>query len=85
MQLPPIATTTVGSFPRPSWLAATERSRVNFVLEGPALKEAQDDATALSIFTQERIGLTCSPTRTAAQCLYQSYLARDGIDLGMKR
>jgi 5-methyltetrahydropteroyltriglutamate--homocysteine methyltransferase len=57
MQLPPIAATTIGSFPRPSWLAATERSRVIFRLDGAALKEAQDDATALNIQTQERIGL----------------------------
>jgi 5-methyltetrahydropteroyltriglutamate--homocysteine methyltransferase len=57
MQLPPIATTTVGSFPRPSWLAVTERSRVNFRLEGAALKEAQDDATALNMRNQEQIGL----------------------------
>ncbi|SRR5713226_5621067 len=57
MQLPPIATTTVGSFPRPSWLAATERSRVVFRLEGVTLKEAQDDATSLAMRTQDRIGL----------------------------
>jgi 5-methyltetrahydropteroyltriglutamate--homocysteine methyltransferase len=57
MQLPPIATTTIGSFPRPSWLAATERSRVIFRLDGAALKEAQDDATTLNMQTQERIGL----------------------------
>ncbi|HEU4342419.1 MAG TPA: hypothetical protein VFU31_12685 [Candidatus Binatia bacterium] len=57
MPLPPIAATTIGSFPRPAWLAVTERSRVNFRLEGAALKEAQDDATTLSIRTQERIGL----------------------------
>jgi 5-methyltetrahydropteroyltriglutamate--homocysteine methyltransferase len=57
MRLPPIATTTIGSFPRPSWLAATERSRVIFRLDGAALKEAQDDATTLNMQTQERIGL----------------------------
>ncbi len=57
MQLPPIATTTIGSFPRPGWLAVTERSRANFRLEGPALTEAQDDATALNMRNQERIGL----------------------------
>jgi 5-methyltetrahydropteroyltriglutamate--homocysteine methyltransferase len=57
MQLPPIAATTIGSFPRPSWLAATERSRVNFRLEGAALKEAQDDATSLNMRTQDKIGL----------------------------
>ena len=57
MQLPSIAATTIGSFPRPTWLAQTDRSRAIFRLEGAALKEAQDDATALSIRTQERIGL----------------------------
>src|SRR5690348_13418375 len=40
MEIPAIATTTIGSFPRPTWLAGTERSRVNFRLEGPTLKEA---------------------------------------------
>ena len=57
MQLPPIAATTIGSFPRPRWLAATDRSRVNFHLEGDVLKEAQDDATSLNIRTQEQVGL----------------------------
>ena len=57
MELVPIAATTIGSFPRPTWLAQTDRSRALFRLEGAVLKEAQDDATALSIHTQERIGL----------------------------
>ena len=57
MELPPIAATTIGSFPRPGWLAQTDRSRALFRLQGAVLKEAQDDATALSIHTQERIGL----------------------------
>ena len=39
MQLPPIAATTIGSFPRPSWLAATDRSRVTFRLDGAAQKK----------------------------------------------
>lgn len=57
MQLPPVATTTVGSFPRPSWLADRERSQVNFRLEGDMLEEAMDDATMVSIHEQEEIGL----------------------------
>src|ERR1044071_7697646 len=57
MELPPIAATTIGSFPRPGWLAQTDRSRALFRLEGAVLEEAQNDATALSIHTQERIGL----------------------------
>ena len=57
MTLPLIAATTIGSFPRPTWLAQTDRNRVSYRLEGATLKEAQDDATALSIHTQEQIGL----------------------------
>ncbi|HEY7164496.1 MAG TPA: hypothetical protein VIB79_08025 [Candidatus Binatia bacterium] len=57
MEVPAIATTTIGSFPRPTWLAATERSRVSFRLEGPTLEEAQNDATALVIRAQEQLGL----------------------------
>ena len=57
MEIPPIAATTIGSFPRPTWLAETDRNRVSYRLEGATLKEAQDDATALSIHTQQQIGL----------------------------
>jgi 5-methyltetrahydropteroyltriglutamate--homocysteine methyltransferase len=83
MQLPPIATTSIGSFPRPGWLAVTERSRANFRLEGPALKEAQDDATALSIFTQERIGLDLLSDGEQRRTGFINHIlaAFDGIDL----
>ncbi len=57
MQLPPLATTTVGSFPRPGWLADRERSEVTFRLEGERLREAQDDATLLILRQQEEIEL----------------------------
>jgi 5-methyltetrahydropteroyltriglutamate--homocysteine methyltransferase len=57
LQLPPIAATTVGSFPRPAWLARSERTRVAFVLADEVLREGQDDATALAIRDQERLGL----------------------------
>src|SRR5581483_2248923 len=57
MQLPPIAATTVGSFPRPSWLADVERSDAVFRLEGPALRAAQDDATVVILHEQEQLGL----------------------------
>ena len=57
MNLPPIATTTVGSFPRPNWLADQERSEVTFHLEGELLREAQDDATIAILHEQERAGL----------------------------
>src|SRR5919206_4982883 len=57
MHLPPIAATTVGSFPRPSWLADVDRSDAVFRLEGPALREAQDDATIVVLHEQEALGL----------------------------
>jgi 5-methyltetrahydropteroyltriglutamate--homocysteine methyltransferase len=57
MQLPPIAATTIGSFPRPNWLAVSERTVVKFRLEGADLKEAQDDATRLNMIDQEHMGL----------------------------
>jgi 5-methyltetrahydropteroyltriglutamate--homocysteine methyltransferase len=57
MDLGPLATTTVGSFPRPSWLADVNRSRADFRLEGAALHEAQDDATVIILHEQEALGL----------------------------
>ena len=83
MQLPPIAATTVGSFPRPSWLASTERSRVTFRLEGAVLKEAQDDATILSIRTQEQIGLDLLTDGEQRRTGFIDHVlaAFDGIDL----
>lgn len=55
--LPPLATTTVGSFPRPTWLADTERSQAHYKLSGDALLQAMDDATVLVLREQERLGL----------------------------
>ena len=57
MQLPPIAATTIGSFPRPRWLADAVRSTVTFNLEGDLLREGLDDATTLAIRGQELAGL----------------------------
>lgn len=57
MQLPLIATTTVGSFPRPAWVAETQRSEVKFRLHESLLGEALDDATLLALREQEEIGL----------------------------
>ena len=57
MQLPPIAATTIGSFPRPGWLANATRSQTTFNLEGDRLREGLDDATSLAIRDQELAGL----------------------------
>ena len=83
MQLPPIAATTIGSFPRPSWLAATDRSRVTFRLDGAAQKEAQDDATSLSMRTQEQIGLDLLTDGEQRRTGFINHIlaAFDGVDL----
>jgi len=83
MQLPPIAATTIGSFPRPGWLAQNERSRAVFRLEGAELKQAQDDATALSIHNQERIGLDLLSDGEQRRTGFINHVLAsfDGIDL----
>ena len=59
--LPPIATTTIGSFPRPSWLFdwGPEHRPTELVarFEGDALQEAFDDATRLILQEQDAVGL----------------------------
>lgn len=57
MQLQPVAVTSVGSFPRPSWLGQTARSEVTFRLTGDALREAEDDATIVCLHEQEELGI----------------------------
>ncbi len=57
MTFAPLTTTSVGSFPRPPWLAHTQRNQLTYRLEGEALKEAMDDAMALVIREQEDLGL----------------------------
>ncbi|HWP60720.1 MAG TPA: hypothetical protein VNL14_22690 [Candidatus Acidoferrales bacterium] len=57
MKLPPVATTSVGSLPRPAWLAEHKRSEVTFRIEAALLGEAQDDATIVALHEQERIGI----------------------------
>jgi methionine synthase II (cobalamin-independent) len=53
MTFGPLTTASVGSFPRPTWLAHTKRNQLTFRLEGDALREAMDDAMALVIREQE--------------------------------
>jgi len=69
------------SFPPSQLAGANERSSRRVSSRRPALKEAQDDATALSIHTQARIGLDFLRRRAAAHSL-SSYSRRfEGIDL----
>jgi 5-methyltetrahydropteroyltriglutamate--homocysteine methyltransferase len=83
MQLPPIAATTVGSFPRPNWLAVSERTLVKFRLEGADLKEAQDDATRLNMIEQEQIGLDLltDGEQRRPGFIHHILAAFDGMDL----
>jgi 5-methyltetrahydropteroyltriglutamate--homocysteine methyltransferase len=57
MPFPPLTTTSVGSFPRPVWLAHTQRNQLTFKMSGDLLQEAMDDATTLVIREQEQLGL----------------------------
>lgn len=52
-----IRTSHVGSLPKPAWLAPPEQLRAPWRLEGAALREGQDDAVALWLAEQDRIGL----------------------------
>jgi 5-methyltetrahydropteroyltriglutamate--homocysteine methyltransferase len=53
-----IPTTIIGSMPKPKWLASDWYSiKGDWLLSGPALEEAQDDATRLAIADQERAGI----------------------------
>jgi 5-methyltetrahydropteroyltriglutamate--homocysteine methyltransferase len=83
MRLGPLTTTSIGSFPRPHWLADTERNRVTFRLEGEALREAQDDATVVTLREQEEIGLDLLTDGEQRREGFIFHMARtwDGIDL----
>jgi 5-methyltetrahydropteroyltriglutamate--homocysteine methyltransferase len=83
MRLGPLSTTSIGSFPRPSWLADTDRSRVNFRLAGDALREAQDDATLVTLREQEVLGLdiVTDGEQRRAGFIFHMAATWDGVDL----
>ncbi|MDF2120434.1 cobalamin-independent methionine synthase II family protein [Roseiarcaceae bacterium H3SJ34-1] len=83
MELRPLTTTSVGSFPRPTWLANTVRSRAQFRFEGPQLREAQDDATVISLREQEELGLdiVTDGEQRRESFVYHAATTWDGIDL----
>jgi 5-methyltetrahydropteroyltriglutamate--homocysteine methyltransferase len=82
MHLPPIATTTVESFPRPGWLGDRTRSHITFRLEGALLQEALDDATLLILKRQEEIGLDLLTDGEQRRLHFIAHVlaACDGID-----
>jgi 5-methyltetrahydropteroyltriglutamate--homocysteine methyltransferase len=87
MQFEPLMATSVGSLPRPAWLAATERSRVTFRLEGESLAEAQDDATRIGLQEQEAVGLDIltDGEQRRENFVYHAARTWDGIDLEHQR
>jgi 5-methyltetrahydropteroyltriglutamate--homocysteine methyltransferase len=87
MQLPPIATTTVGSFPRPGWLAERRGSEVTFLLEGERLREAQDDATIVALHLQEEVGLDLltDGEQRRPQFIFHILASFEGFDLQQRR
>lgn len=87
MQFTPLMATSIGSLPRPTWLAATERSRATFRLEGEALRQAQDDATMLALREQEEIGLDIltDGEQRRESFVYHAAATWDGIDMVNQR
>jgi len=85
--LPPVAATTVGSFPRPAWLATRDRSDITFRIQGELLDEALDDATAEVIHEQERLGLDLLTDGEQRRPNFINHIlgGMDGIDLEERR
>lgn len=87
MQFKPLMATSIGSLPRPTWLAATERSRATFRLEGEELRRAQDDAIVLALREQEDIGLDIltDGEQRRESFVYHAAATWDGIDMANQR
>jgi 5-methyltetrahydropteroyltriglutamate--homocysteine methyltransferase len=87
VQLPPVATTTVGSFPRPAWLAGVDRSDATFRLEGALLAEAQDDATLVALREQQETGLDLLTDGEQRRPNFINHFlgSLDGVDLTRQR
>ena len=83
MKIEPLMTTSVGSFPRPAWLAETNRGRATFRHAGEALREAQDDATIVTLREQEDLGLdiVTDGEQRRESFIYHAASTWDGIDL----
>ena len=83
MNFAPLTTTSIGSLPRPSWLAQTDRSRVSFRLEGEALREAQGDATILALREQDDLGIDIVTDGEQRREGFIFHMCRtwDGVDL----
>jgi 5-methyltetrahydropteroyltriglutamate--homocysteine methyltransferase len=83
MPFGPLTTTSVGSFPRPTWLAHTKRNQLTYRLDGDELKEAMDDAMALVIREQEELGLDLLTDGEMRRTTFVFHIAGrwDGVDI----
>jgi 5-methyltetrahydropteroyltriglutamate--homocysteine methyltransferase len=83
MPFGPLTTTSVGSFPRPIWLARTKRNQLSYRLNGEALKEAMDDAMALIVREQEDLGLDILTDGEMRRTTFVFHIAGewDGVDV----
>ncbi len=82
MTFGPLATTSVGSFPRPLWLAHTQRSAVTFNMEGATLEEALEDATLALLHEQEELGLDLL---TDGELRRRNFIFHRRLDMGRNR
>jgi 5-methyltetrahydropteroyltriglutamate--homocysteine methyltransferase len=82
MPFAPLTTTSVGSFPRPAWLAQTRRNQLDYRVAPEQRSEAMDDATIVVLREQEQLGLG---VLTDGEMRRQSFIFHiagnwDGID-----
>lgn len=89
--LPPVAATTVGSFPRPAWLVQRlddqRPTELTFRMEGDALREAQDDATLFVLRQQEEAGLDLASDGEQRRTGFINHIlaGMEGFDLEHRR
>ena len=76
-----ITTTVIGSMPKPRWLVPEENIRM-WRLSGKVLRDAQDDATLISIQDQEKAGIEVITDGEQRRMYYMSRLisSLSGID-----
>ena len=85
-----LATTIVGSLPKPAWLSESATLRAAWRLEGDALREAQDDAVRLALADQETAGIdvVCDGEMRRRHYIWgflEGLSGTDTVNLGKKR
>ena len=85
-----LATTIVGSLPKPAWLSETAKLRAAWRLEGDALREAHDDAVRLALAEQEAAGIdvVCDGEMRRRHYIWgflEGLSGTDTVNLGEKR